>query len=817
MQTSDCMPASSGQIIEILHEVAKQLLPLNDEQEVYNIVGRAVSKIIPGVYFAITKLQPDDMNFRLAASFGFDNYLKAIKAIVGRDPFTMDFPFYELPAEQIRSFENREMIHFPGGISELTHGRISKTIGRSLERFLSIADICAFSFCIENKYLGSLTLFIPKTLHDAGILNPETVSAIETIANQASFAIKKLRDQLTILREAELLHLANLQIHTLLENSNTAFLFEDASRNILKVNQAFCKMFGIPNPKALIGLNCRIAGQRSAGLFTDPDNFLNVIESLIQEEKPCLCQELVLCDGRILERDFLPVRNDSLIGFLWQYRDITDRKRAELDLLASQAQFKSLVNHLNDIIWKSNADGSALVDLNNSFEKYYGLPVSAFNAKPTLWFDFVHPEDRALVEKSTIELFANGNTRVEYRIIRPDGRITWLDDRKSIIYDDKGIAIQMGGIASDITERKLLEEKHHIQEFALEASPIAMSLADKKGFIFYANDAYVRLWGYKNKDDVIGKHISNFSTTPEQLNQVVSTIADGRAYAKEITITRLDGSKVDAIISAILVHAPGGKPLCQMALFNDITQIKQLQRELQDKSDNLQELMTIKDKFFSIVAHDLKGPFNAILGFTDHLSSDYHDLTDDQRIGYIDVLKETSTTFYNHLEDLLEWARIQRGQYQIQIKSFELWDLIIKSLAPYLANALAKELQVINRVPKDVFIKGDFQSLRTLFGNLISNAIKFTPNNGIIELECMVGNNFTEVIIRDNGIGMSEEKINSLFSLDESQSTRGTNNEKGTGMGLFLCKELIEKNAGKLRVESQPGKGSSFIVSLPCT
>ncbi len=688
-------PVNNSMIIAILHQAANQLIAIEKEGMIYQIMGQTIAKILPGVLIFVTKLQPDDMNFRIVESFGFDKYFNAIKKILGKDPFTIDFPFDELSNNQITAFESGRIHRFPGGIHDLTRGRINRVVSKSIEKMLGIGNICAISFCVEKKYFGGITLFIPKSAINSGFLNAETEMAIETLAYQASFAIQKLRDRSSLLKNAEILQLTNLQIETLFENSSTGFLFEDVSRKIIKVNQSFCTMFGIPDPEKLTGLDCKTAGKQSAGLFIDHEGFLCDVENLIKEGKSCFYQELVTCDGRTLERDFIPVRNNSIVGYLWQYRDVSHRKRSELELLISQTRFRQLTNQLNDILWMANADGSEMVDLNNSFEKYYGLPVSEFDKNPNLWIDIIHPEDRKIAKESEVELFETGNTIVEYRIVRPDGKIIWLHDRKSIIYDKSGTPIQMGGVATDITE------------------------------------------------------------------------------------------------------------------------VKKLEQMLQEQARRLEELNSIKDKFFSIIAHDLKGPFNSILGFSDHLATGYNDLTDELRIKFIHTLNESAHNFYYHLDDLLEWARIQRESIEMHKEVFDLKSLVFESIAPYQSNAANKGVAVSIAIPEGIRINVDSHSLKVVFGNLFNNAIKFTITGGNIEFEAHVKNDHAEVRIIDSGIGMSPEQIDKLFRLEETHSTPGTNNEKGTGLGLILCKEFLAKNDSDLWVESEVGKGSIFTVSIP--
>ena len=161
------------------------------------------------------------------------------------------------------------------------------------------------------------------------------------------------------------------------------------------------------------------------------------------------------------------------------------------------------------------------------------------------------------------------------------------------------------------------------------------------------------------------------------------------------------------------------------------------------------------------------------------------------------------------------WANSQRGQIKLNKENHSLHELVINSIAPYVMNANDKSLKIVNEIDKDLRIFCDKNSISTVISNLVSNAIKFTPDNGQINISAVSYETQTEIRISDNGIGMDEATIKKLFKLDESNTRLGTNNESGTGLGLIICKEFIEQNGGSIRIESEINKGSTFIFTIP--
>ena len=228
----------------------------------------------------------------------------------------------------------------------------------------------------------------------------------------------------------------------------------------------------------------------------------------------------------------------------------------------------------------------------------------------------------------------------------------------------------------------------------------------------------------------------------------------------------------------------------------------------------LQELNHEKDKFFSILSHDLRGPFNAFLTLSDIMANNYRNLKQEEIYDYAQKINTSAIRINNLLENLLEWAVSQTGKRQYTQEKINLNKLADKNIKLLFMNASKKNIEIINNIDDEHNVFADINSAKTILRNLINNSIKFTEDNGRIEIGSKEIGAFHEIFVKDNGVGINNDNIKKIFSIDTQFSTQGTANEKGTGLGLILCKEFVEKNGGKIRVESQLGVGTSFIFTL---
>lgn len=248
---------------------------------------------------------------------------------------------------------------------------------------------------------------------------------------------------------------------------------------------------------------------------------------------------------------------------------------------------------------------------------------------------------------------------------------------------------------------------------------------------------------------------------------------------------------------------------------DDITARKQIEEDIKSKNAELQKLNADKDYFMSILAHDLKTPFNSILGFLDLLVKNLHTYDIDEIERQITIVNKSALRAYRLMEDILMWALSQSGKLFFEPKEFNFkisCDKVVEMLQP---NAVNKSITINNVEAENVIVFADTNMLNTILRNLISNAIKFTGNGGFIHIYAEQNISEVTISVSDNGTGISPEIISNLFDITKMHSSKGTANEKGTGLGLLLCKTFVENHGGRIWVESELCKGSVFKFTLP--
>ncbi len=244
-------------------------------------------------------------------------------------------------------------------------------------------------------------------------------------------------------------------------------------------------------------------------------------------------------------------------------------------------------------------------------------------------------------------------------------------------------------------------------------------------------------------------------------------------------------------------------------------QLTQLNKRLEESEKKLLEINASKDKLFSIIAHDLKSPFQPLIGMSEILADENNSLSEEEKIQFQKGIYNTVKNQYKLLENLLDWSRLQTGKLEfdpVKINLFENVEEVVRILT---GNAVNKNITIINGIVKDVLVYADAYMTQSIFQNLVSNAIKFTNPGGRVTISAKGINKFIEIEIADNGIGMSKNDMDKLFRQDVQHTTLGTSKEKGTGLGLSICKEMINKNGGEIKIESKKGEGTKLIFTLP--
>lgn len=254
---------------------------------------------------------------------------------------------------------------------------------------------------------------------------------------------------------------------------------------------------------------------------------------------------------------------------------------------------------------------------------------------------------------------------------------------------------------------------------------------------------------------------------------------------------------------------------------NQINKRKKAFKLLRDKnqmimkqSESLNNLNKTKDKFFSIISHDLKGAIGGFLHQTEFLAEDFSSLSPNDMHDLLKKMNQSSKQLYSLLENLLQWSRTQTGKIQPKKEKFNLNELVENTILIFKSHLKEKELSAQISISKDIYVFADFNMINTVFRNIVHNAIKFSNPNSTIYINSKLAGSEVQIAIKDEGVGMQRKDIEKLFDVGQSFSNPGTNRERGSGLGLIICKDFIELNGGKIWVKSNPDQGSEFIFTL---
>ena len=481
-----------------------------------------------------------------------------------------------------------------------------------------------------------------------------------------------------------------------------------------------------------------------------------------------------------------------------------------------------LDHEYNQLIW---SDG--IFEIFELDAKKYGA--SYFN-----FIQIVHPDDRHLKNQAQEDLQKTLNPiEINYRLLFNDGRIKWINEICNTDFDQDGHPIRSYGTIQDITKYKLTEENFRQKEerfkSLIESIPSGIVICQDNKLAF-VNPAGRMLLQGNTQLKLKGINISKivFQKSKNKFLKKIKSATYGQIEPIfEEKLIRLDETYFDAEITLTKTTFQSS-PAVQI-IFNDITKRKNTEEALRKSEEKfrmlavnlseneirLKDLIVTKDKFFSIIAHDLRSPFNSIIGFLDLLINQYEDFDDSEKKEFLKVIENNANNTLKLLENLLEWAKAQTGKVLFQPNKQKLLPAI-ENLVETMNPALnLKRLTLNYSIPENLEIYADTNMLTTILQNLLSNAIKYSNPGEIISINATLNDNMLEVIVSDTGTGISEEVKKKLFRIDEHVSLAGTANEKGSGLGLILCKDFIERHKGTIWVESEQGLGSRFVFRIP--
>ncbi len=675
---------------------------------------------------------------------------------------------------------------------------------------------------------GNQVTFIEEDfLHFNGTIINAEVSA-SSVSYQDSPAILIVIKDITKQNQIEQRRVLNFSLlRATLESTADGIVVVDNSGRITDFNKRFTDIWSIPDI-ALAKPIDKKTFDHILDQIINPKNFLLKIDKLTLHPKEESFDVLEFKDGRFFERYSRPQLVDGKpIGRVWSYRDITKRKLAEEELIEEEKNFRLLFENSPLGIYIAKPDGT-IIDGNKALLSILDSP-SLEATKNINLLTFPPLVNNGYSDKFRECVKENKTIFIEILYNSKWGKESLLSSYIVPLANKNGIVEKVYTIILDITKQKAAESALRDSEEKLlsiiKTSPDAIGLFDTKAKILIMNPAAVNIFGYDSEDEMLGKNAlelflqEDHQSAVQMIQQILqhSLVRD-----LEFKLLRKNGSWFYSEFSCSALYDLEGKPTGIITIIRDVTERKlaeieqiRTEKQLSKYSEELKISNATKDKFFSIIAHDLRSPFQGMLGISEVIVNDFETLSKAELKYYFNLIRTSLSKQFELLSDLLEWARLQTGNFLLNNELISLYQEVKNAIDPLVLLANQKTISLKNNIDEGIKIQLDKQLIKMIIHNLVSNSIKFTKENGSITISADKKENFIEISVSDTGIGIPEEAIEKLFTIDAHYSTDGTNHEHGTGLGLILCKDFAEKAGGQIWVESQVSKGSTFTFSLP--
>ncbi|MBN1768831.1 MAG: PAS domain S-box protein [Prolixibacteraceae bacterium] len=372
-------------------------------------------------------------------------------------------------------------------------------------------------------------------------------------------------------------------------------------------------------------------------------------------------------------------------------------------------------------------------------------------------------------------------------------------------------------VANDITGLRRIEEEAHVLKRAVEQSPASILVTNSRGEIIYVNPWFTNISGY-TFDEVNGKNpnvLQSGNMPADFYKDMWSTILKGKEWHGEFENRKKSGEIFWESASISGVTNDKGEITHFVAVKEDITQQKIFREELRLKNEQLNELNAQKDRLFSIISHDLRGPFNGFLGLTNLMADDAESMSKDEMVEIASGIRKSASTVFELLNNLLDWSRSQQGLIPFHPETVNINFLLNDCFENLTGIASNKNIELVRQNGDDINCFADVNMLKTIVRNLVSNALKFTKRGGKITVRVQNENEKVRFSIIDNGIGMSKDIVDGLFYISKKINRVGTDNEPSSGLGLIICYDFVKRNGGEIWAESIEGEGTAFHFTMP--
>ncbi|SFD55695.1 PAS domain S-box-containing protein [Chitinophaga sp. CF118] len=548
----------------------------------------------------------------------------------------------------------------------------------------------------------------------------------------------------------------------------------------------------------------------------------NIVKDAVTNGQPSNIEyRLLLPDG--MEK-FILARSETLVDpktkaplkLSGTIQDITDRKKAEEELRIANNELRTLFENMQEVFFSVDMETFQQLQMSPACEQVYGYPREAFIENPNLWYEMILEEDRHIISANDPILFAGQSVINTFRTRNKDGKIKWLEVKITPTLNKEGKLIRIDGIAADVTKRKEVENALRDSEYKfrslIENNSDAIMIINENAEIVFSSNSLFRITGY-HPEDVIG--IPNITFIhPDDIISIQKSREDllsnpGKTNTIQYRRRRKDGSYIwcesiatnmmeDPIMHGIIIN------------FRDITERKEYIEALKASNEDLKKIKMEMDRFVYSISHDLRAPLTSMLGVLQLIQSE---VTDTLVLSDLQLIEGSIKKLDGFILDILDYSRNSRLEIKLQAVCFNDITNEVMNHLKYMGKGKTT-IDIRVDINEDLYFYSDKGRLTIILNNLISNAMRYcNPEvaHPFVEINITSTSREVNIRVKDNGIGISEENQQKIFDI----FYRVSSNSIGSGLGLYIVKEVVAKLSGSIQLQSSPGKGSEFSIHLP--
>lgn len=849
--------------IEILSEISNTLINMLSINDLYDFIGKKLKEFSAADYLLVSIYNKYDNSLSPRNILGLDSIDK-INNIAGFDLFNVHVFIHEY-ADDIIEFASGKIFLLTNGLYQLSGKKVPKIICSSIEKFFNIHKIYSMGLSWNGNIYGAITFFY-KENNDI-----ENKDILESIINQASLSIQRMLTQ-------EALTNSEIKFRSIIEAANEGFWEVDANNNTILVNKKMADMLGYPLDEIY---NTPVINFLLPDEYKDFHNKNIVRTKGIQDqyERKFLHKSGKVITTSVSAS---PKFDDKgyFVGSYAMFTDITERILFQEDIIQknklldsiNKLFYKSLFCKSEEEIslncleialssLNSNIGFIGIINSNNKFDimaltdpNTNEIILASTNKKTYKNLDMNNLWGRIL-KKNGIYIINNISD-----FSSKEENALWNPKYHSFIgivlkNNDKPFGIMGIGKSSDSFKKSDLElleylslyftetiTRKNTEDMLRESEEKLRCMIEQSsdGIILIDSDSKIIEWNFATeyitgllKTNVIGQYLydvffklqtKEFSNPEyyEYLKHTISNITsdtNNQFINNHLIYKILLENSTKKTVEVINFQIKTSKDYLIGSFLRDITQQKEYEEKMLAKSLELSLALETKDKFFNIIAHDLRSPFSGFLGLFDVIVNDFKSISIRELHEITTKMYESANNLYKLLNNLLDWAACQTGNISFLPTKVYLNNIVNLNLNLYKSISEQKEVKLVNLITDDFFVFADEQMLITVIRNIINNAIKFSFRKGIVNINArkIIVNDkgFIEISIKDHGIGISPENLALLFDISVNIKTNGTDGEPSTGLGLVICKEFINKMGGEIWVDSARGNGAVFSFTIP--